>query len=69
MPVFASISSLTFSPASAVPLNPCSGVNTFCIVIPAFCKVSIKWVLPRVAVWLVNKPTLLFFNKGKYSLV
>lgn len=69
MPVFASISLLTCTPALALPLKPCSGPKIFTIFTPRFSKLSTVVVLPITDVGLTTMPTRLPFSKGMYSSV
>ena len=50
IPVFESIPSSIIAPASAFPLKPCSGENTFTTSIPKLSKLSTKCVLAIIEV-------------------
>ena len=59
LPVFMSLPSFTVSPASALPLNPCSGANSATGFLPSEHKVSSRWVLPVSDVWFATKAIFL----------
>ena len=46
MPVCLSVSLPMPAPASAVPRKPCSGAKMVTMLMPSFCKVSTRCVLP-----------------------